>query len=118
MNQRQEQASADGATGDGQPTQERAREVLTKNFWVILHERLWPDEVVDKLYEQRIIEDRLLSQIRAEKEHFKKVDLLLDRVKCLDEEKIRGFAVVLSRSEGIDDVGRDMLRKMDEAETR
>jgi hypothetical protein len=115
MNQIQDQP---GAADGRQPVQRRAHDVLTRNFWVILHDRLWPDEIMDKLYEKRIIEERLLSQLRAEQVRYKKVELLLDRVKCLDEERIREFAVILANSEGIDDVGRDMLRKMDEEETR
>lgn len=97
------------------PISQSARQVLVRDYWAKLRERLCPLEIVDRLFEEDILSDLDRQQIRDQTATFKQIDILLEKVKRLSNVRIRYFAQVLSESHGIDDLGGKMLRDMDKA---
>lgn len=89
--------------------------MLVRGYWTKLRERLCPLEIVNQLYEEDILSDLDRQQIREQTATYKQCDTLLEKVKRLSNVKIRLFAHVLSKSHGIDDLGREMLCDMDKA---
>ena len=89
--------------------------ILRPEYWTVLNERLCPKEVIDKLYEKRVITYDLVEEIRTTQTIGWQVDILLARVSRMNDEDVKKFAVVLSKTNGISDVGGQLLRDIETA---
>ena len=93
---------------------EVTRGVLQK-YWKELCDRLNPGLIIDELYQAKVLHPNDLEDIRSEGPRHKKAVCLLDKMRLRSLGSIRYFIEVLTRTEGIEDVGRDMLRDIDGA---
>ena len=91
------------------------KKVIQKH-WVTLKDRLLPLEVIDTLFAKELISDRALALIRDEQKRFKQVEILMDHIMCLSDKEIKQFAMILSHTHGISDVGEQLVREMNAVE--
>jgi hypothetical protein len=85
---------------------------LLRPHWVELKERIWADHLTDRLYEKAIVSKRHKDQIenKAKTSRLDGVALLLDVLLTRTWKQCVEFAVMMSETEGLEDLGGKLLR--------
>ena len=89
----------------------RTPERLLRPHWVELTERVWADNVTDKLYEREILSKRDKDKIEAKSSRDRRegAALLLDMMSTRSWSQCVEFAVIVSETEGVKDLGEKLL---------
>ena len=88
-----------------------AKEQLRKH-WKELRDRLDTELLIDELYQNKMIHLDDLENIRAERARHKKALVLLAKMMRSSHKEIQQFARLLTRTEGIKDLGDRLLRDL------
>ena len=93
--------------GNEPPKPER----LLRPHWVELIERMWSDHVTDKLFQREIISKRDKDEIeeKAAKSRRKGASLLMDVMLTRSWKQCVEFAVIVSQTDGVKDLGEKLL---------
>ena len=92
--------------------------IVRPAYWEILRGRLLPKEIMDKLFERRVITHDTLADIRTAPTIGRQVDILLDQVSRMNDKNVKKFATVLFETEGISDVGHRLLKDIEQYESK
>ena len=86
-------------------------ERLLRPHWVELTDRVWADNVTDKLYEREILSKRDKDKIEAKscRDRREGAALLLDMMSTRSWSQCVEFAVIVSETEGVKDLGKKLL---------
>ena len=86
-------------------------ERLLRPHWVELTDRVWADNVTDKLYEREILSKRDKEKIEAKSSRDRRegAALLLDMMSTRSWSQCVEFAVIVSETEGVKDLGEKLL---------
>ena len=99
-------AAKDVAVGE-----RRAPERLLRPHWVELTDRVWTDNVTDKLYEREILSKRGKKMIedKSFRDRREGAALLLDMMSTRSWSQCVEFAVIVSETVGVKDLGEKLL---------